>query len=312
VSFEERSVASLRDLQQRGAALSRVVLFHYTTSIKPEISGESLRAANLETMRGFARSLTGEDPEVVPLEPYSFRAGAKIVESVDVRACDQVLIDISCLTKVHAIAIATVLGRMQDSTLRARLVYTVPENYPGIPSSADAQSWSDIIVAPLSETARFFNENSGRGIVLVGHESARPIVGLSEIEPAGGRIVLTWSRRRPDLGEMSFRKNHQVIRQLEAMRVADWRHVWLELCNFETLAKLVAEEVGRASKQEAPVIMFPYGPKPHVFGIAYELARCYFENSWFVYPVPTSYDAYYSEGIEEVVWFQISKPDPAG
>lgn len=311
-SFEERSVASLRELHRQSAALSRIVLLDYKTSIRPGGEGEAQRADNLADIRALARILSGRDPELAPVDPYSFRAGGNILESLIGSGCGQLIVDISCLTKIHTIAIATKLGTRQDPGLETYLVYAVPENYPGISSSASAEGWTDIIVGPLSETARLFNENSGRGIILVGHEADRLIVGLSEIEPAGGSIVLTWSRRRPDLGEVSSRRNLQLTRHLEAMRVADWKRCWLELCDFEGLSDLVESEVVRASEKRAPVILFPYGPKPHVFGMTYELARRYFENSWFVYPVPASYDATYSEGVGEVLWLHLSNVEAAG
>ena len=54
----------------------------------------------------------------------------------------------------------------------------------------------------------------------------------------------------------------------------------------------------------APVILFPYGPKPLIFVSAFELALEYPEASWFVYPIPSAYDTAYSEGIDETVWLR--------
>jgi hypothetical protein len=197
------------------------------------------------------------------------------------------------------------------SDVEVWIVYAVPENYPGIGRpSRTGEGWRDIIVAPLSESARFFNENSGRGIVMVGHEAERLIIGLSEIEPAGGTIIVASSPQRPDLGEVSLRRNQRVIRQLLAMRSADWCRRTLDLCDCNGIARIVEEEVNRASPERAPVILFPYGPKPHLFAATYELARRYAENGWFVYPIPLSYDASYSEGIGQLVWLRV--PDDRG
>jgi len=304
-SFEERSLGSLQQLRRQAASLDRILILQYHTAVLPESSSEEKRAQNFAAVTSLARSITKRDPESVPVPAYSYGAGQRFVRRLLDSGYERIIIDVSCLTKIHTLAIAAGMAAARSDT-EIWIAYAVPENYPGIGrSSRTGEGWQDIIVAPLSESARFFNENSGRGIVMIGHEADRLIIGLSEIEPAGGTIIVASSAQRPDLAEVSLRRNQRVIRQLRGMRSAHWSKKTVDLCDCAGIARVVDEEVSRASPEGAPVILFPYGPKPHLFTATYELAQRYTENGWFVYPIPLSYDASYSEGIGQLVWLQV-------
>jgi hypothetical protein len=306
-SFEERSIGSLREIAANGMPLESVTLVFYETSVTPEGSSATQRLANMSTLAKLTDMITGAAPKGAPMPPYSYGAGRRFALEALNAGYVRVVFDISCLTKIHTLALAAAIAEFQGNT-EVWISYTVPENYPGISAPPrPTDGWRDIIVAPLSDAARFFNEGSGRGIVLIGHETDRLILGLAEIEPAGGTIVAAFSAERPDLGEVSLRRNQRMVRQLLSMRSSDWRRIDIGLRDWNRLGEVVADEVRNASQAGAPVIVYPYGPKPHVFATAYELARTYYENAWFVYPIPTSYDAAYSEGIGAVTWSRVKK-----
>jgi len=162
--------------------------------------------------------------------------------------------------------------------------------------------WKDVLIAPLAETAALLNEAHSRGIIIPGHEADRLILGLAELEPSGGLILLMATPERPDLYELSIRNNRRVISQLTSMRSASWSRKILDWDDFEGLKESVAREIEAAREYDAPVILFPFGPKSFLFLTALSLAAAYPEASWFVYPIPTSYDVNYSEGLERTTW----------
>jgi hypothetical protein len=86
------------------------------------------------------------------------------------------------------------------------------------------------------------------------------------------------------------------------MRSADWSRRILDMDDLNGLNNSVAQEVAAARKYSAPVILFPFGPKSLLFLTAFLLTAEYPDASWFVYPIPTSYDVDHSEGIERTVW----------
>jgi hypothetical protein len=157
-------------------------------------------------------------------------------------------------------------------------------------------------MAPLSDTALLDNEVRSRGIIVEGHESDRLIVALSEVEPAGGVIVVANTSKRPDFRVISERNNRRIVRQLMSIRPSDWKKEIVDTMDFRKMGLIVDKEVEIAKGHDAPVILYPFGPKPLIFSAAFQMCAEYPEGSWFVYPVPTAYDVNYSEGEGRSLW----------
>jgi hypothetical protein len=298
-SFEERSLGSLRQLAKAGASLDEVLIMLYETETDPLAEGEVRRRQHLKEMKRLALLLNAQRIRTVALSAYSYGAAERFFAEALLE--DGCALDVSCLTKVHSLAAAASLAAARIP--RVFVAYSVPQNYPGVRPRHRLDGWSDIIVAPLARTSRLFNENSGRGMVLLGHESDRLIVALAEIEPAGGSLVFCASATRPDLVAMSRRRNQKIVRQLTAMRTSNWSVSTVQLNDLASVRHITRKEVDVARAQNAPIILFPYGPKPFLVGCCYEIAASYKENAWFVYPIPRSYDVNYTEGVSEVRWF---------
>ena len=77
-----------------------------------------------------------------------------------------IVCDLTCLTKLHTIALATELRRHSE-TVGCVIVHSIPENYVLKDSNSEAIGWRDVIVAPLAANASLFNETRGRGIILL-------------------------------------------------------------------------------------------------------------------------------------------------
>lgn len=300
-SFEERCTGSLLDLEKNNIHFSKGMAFNYRTQVKPTLEYKQLREKNLRVILNLQKKVCTEGIMQQDIDPYSFQEIQNSVKSIIIDSKSEfVIFDITCMTKVHSLAIAALLAQWQYN-FKWAVSYTIPENYI-FEDPTKAAGWRDVIIAPLAETALLFNERHSRGIIIPGHEADRLIVALAEIEPSGGIILISATQNRPDLRNVTNRRNQKVVRQLTKMRSSNWETQDIEIKELDILTKYITNEVSLAKKYGAPLIFFPYGPKSLLFFTAYQLSLLYPESSWFVYPIPFSYNVNYSEGIEKTMW----------
>jgi hypothetical protein len=303
LSFEDRSLSSLTALEAEGVCLTWGIALDYNTDVRPGEDAERRRMTNWRAMQRVGQAVFRQGIRRVAVNAYAFTDLERLIERelCDGHA-DYMVLDVTCTTKIHALAAAAALVQVPVS-VRWSVAYTVPESYSTITESRESrEGWRDVIVAPLGESATLLNESAGRGIILPGHEADRLIVALAELEPPGGIIAVGNTTRRPDLRLLSEVRNRKTLGRLTRLKGADWRRTLVDVEDVGSMRHLVAGEIKRARDSRAPAILFPYGPKLLIFAAAYELARSYSEASWFVYPIPMSYDSSYSEGAEEVLW----------
>lgn len=304
LSFEDRCRASLLSLARTSVEIDLAIAMDYTTFVQPEQAARRKRSLNWELIKEAQTRETIKKLQKESVDPYAFNDGARLVTKVAESGADFAIFDITCMTKIHVLALAATLGS-RNWEFDWALAYSIPENYSsaGLPEGDPvSQGWRDVIVAPLRETAEFFNEASSRGIVLLGHQPGRVIVGLSEIEPTGGAIILPRLRSRPDMLRAAERANKRLIQRLQKSAFSQWRKRVVESSDTAGLLAMIDSEIRSARVSDSPLVLFPYGPKPLVFEAARACASRYPRGSWFVYPVPASYDAFASEGIERTMW----------
>jgi hypothetical protein len=305
LSFEERCVGSLAACEMHGVQCSDAIILSYQSNVEPKRDADEKIAKHWRILNSFRGTVVNRQIIKRSVEPYSFQGFEQMLQlALEELSPEFVIFDITCLTKVHTLALATVLAEKEPS-FKWVAAYTIPENYASVGSDQGQrvrQGWRDLIVAPLADTAMLFNEAHSRGVIIIGHESDRLIVALAELEPSGGLILKAYNPERPDLHRVSDNHNRKIIRQLTRMRASQWTQRVVDLSKMEPLQRCIAAEIVIAQQYEAPVILFPYGPKLLVFSAAFELAEKYRQASWFVYPVPTSYPATYSEGVEKTIW----------
>lgn len=301
LSFEERCTGSLASLERNDLRIDKMIALEYSIDPYPFAEGRERISKNKEILQRYDQRLCREDLEFKKIDAYSFQELQEIVEAIVESAYEFVVFDITCVTKIHALAIAATLAQLRGSCKWA-ITYSTPENYGNLGGSAKAFGWEDIIIAPLAETASLYNEANGRGIVITGHEADRLIVALGELEPAGGVIIVPDTPKRPDLRYISTRINSKVVRQLTGMRLQTWTRQVISIDDLARLRNCVSREVQLARRFEAPVILFPYGPKSLLFFSALQLSSEYPEASWFVYPILSTHFVTYSEGIESTMW----------
>jgi hypothetical protein len=308
LSFEERCIASLERLIDAGAAPSFGLLLQYPTEVRPANRDRIRRHRNYERLERLCAQ--GAFPEgflEIEVDPYSFRSAQRAVgHALDQTQASSVVLDVSCLTKIHAIALA------DPAVLSDRVVwemaYTVPETYGHLESSTrSGTGWRDVLFLPIGATEGLANDSHARGIVLTGHEGDRLVVALAETEPYGGAIVTSSVERRPDLRRESVRRNDKITRLLIGRSKARWSHVFVDVRDPASLAKVVQEQIEAAISESAPVLLFPFGPKPFVALTAMQLTTTRELQAWFVYPVPVSYDVDYSYGVGRTTWYSSSR-----
>lgn len=302
LSFEDRCLGALTALKEHGIRVSSGVLIDYPSEVAPELEGRERKERNLHAMNDIRPHVFEASLRLRTVLPYSFYSIQHLVaQSVEELSADALIIDISCLTKIHTVSLAAFLTRLRKRPTWF-LAYSVPENYIGFFESSKSFGWKDIIVAPISESAVLFNEVRSRGILIPGHEGDRLIVALGEIEPSGGVIVMTQTRSRPELCYISERNNKSMLRHLTKMRASDWSSEYVDVVDFGGLRRIICREIELARQYQSPVILFPFGPKLVIFVAAMQLRAQYGDAAWFVYPVPSKYGVDYTEGIERTIW----------
>lgn len=305
LSFEERALASLERLciENPGRPVT-VLLFKYGTTVRPPREDRKRRSRNLENLDRLKEAGLLSSVEVADINPYSFRdIQMALAEAKRFSENAMLTVDISCLTKIHTVALAS-----SELVLKWaggwQVAYTVPENYGfALQGTASGTGWQDVLVLPLADKAHLEDERRSRGIVLAGHEGDRLMLALSELEPVGGVVVTAATPGRPDLRQESIRNNRRVLRWLTGRSPDNWEEKACDLFDIRRLSEIVATQVDRTGG--APLVLYPFGPKAFIFFCSMQLFSRLPERSWFVYPVPSSYDVDYSFGIGDTTWFSV-------
>lgn len=304
LSFEERCTASLARLLKVSQPPAAAVLFDYPTVVYPASQDRDRRRRNRKLLEDACGRASPAVPlNVMTVEPYSYRAAQRAVrKQIDALQPDQVVLDLSCLTKIHVIALThpAIFASNRDW----ELAYTMPETYGHLETSKDTGGgWRDVLVLPVGEPLEILNESEARGVVLAGHEGDRLIIALSELEPASGVIVSARADGRPDLRSRTEHRNLLMTQLLTSRGPGRWATEAVSVRDPRSLAEVVESQVSHARAAGAPAFLYPFGPKPFVALTAMQLASAAELASWFVYPIPNSYDVDYSYGVGPVTWY---------
>lgn len=308
-SFERRCTGSIDHLSSIGHSLKRVVLLDYPTQGVPEVVDRQLRRDHRDIIENTARA-TGASFTNTVVDAY---ASVQFDECLGSIAAElqygTLIVDISCMTKIHVVALAANLWQSKAPGQVVFLAYTSPRAYGNLNRSSSDIGWNDVLIAPIGNKARMRNESFSRGVIIAGHESERLWAALNEIEPASGLLTLGTIKLRPDITRLSEKINRRVIAHMNVSSETPWSRRVVEVTDLNRMRSLVEDEVEEARKHEAPIILYPFGPKPLIYVASETLLREYSSDSWFVYPVPGGYDVSYSEGVGQTHWFSVNS-DP--
>ena len=189
VSFESRCVGSITSLLNIDADIWKACAFDYPTSLASKSHGEENRALN---KKEFIR-LLGDRVELPQIHPYRYAEFVGQLENLASEATAQsfpcqIIVDITCLTKIHTLALAYWLLTREDST-PVSLAYSQPEHY-GNPSRNiwGRGKWITTLQVrlDLDSTEPFSSTNI---IAVLGHEGDRLRLAMNEAEADQGLIV---------------------------------------------------------------------------------------------------------------------------
>jgi len=310
-SFERRCVGSLEYLARSGVALRGVHLLEYPTRGFPEVIDRQLRRAHRDLVKASTHAANAQF-ETATVEAYASAQFEDYFSTLaETLGSTALIIDISCMTKIHVVALSTALATLEINATQTLLAYTSPRSYGNLNRSSSEIGWSDVLIAPIGTTARMRNESNSRGVIIAGHESERLWAALNEVEPASGLLALGSTPGRPDITRLSEKVNRRVISHMTLATEAPWSRRVVDIADVALMRQLVRTEIAEAAKHEAPLILYPFGPKTLIYAAGEALLRGYPNDSWFVYPVPAGYHVSYSEGIGQTYWFSTAPADMA-
>jgi hypothetical protein len=309
VSFESRCVGSLSSLVKGGFRIAKAIAFDYPTKLSPKNSGEQRRAAN----RSRFEKLLGSSVEFQPINPYRYaefigemyRVTEQIDRDFSSNTTLDIIIDITCLTKVHALALAYWFTNRRDNRSIV-FAYSQPQYY-GNPSKNiwGKGRWhgTTLMRLDLDSTDAFHSTNA---IILLGHEGDRLRLALNEIEPSNALIIKTLPRDpTSELFKVTDVQNSWLFLEMKEGVRRFFRKEGVPSRDLSRLLTLVGDYCQRSLKQNARIVLCPFGPKPFVFASGYQCLMKYKRNSWLSYPRPLSYDQDYSEGYSHTLWFSL-------
>jgi hypothetical protein len=313
VSFEERSTAWAKYLNENQALPTQSYLFDYATTAEPEEVDISRRS---ECRDSFAKNLSTSDFTLEFIEtPNAFamnRIQADIRRVFDESAGKPLLVDISCMTRVHLLAMVTAVRKLHSRPSEVYFCYSIPETYG--PKTSNRFGWKDVLFLPIGVRRLFHREGLGRGIILAGYDGERLSIALTEIEPASGCLVYSRSPRRPDFVKRAREANKVVERRLSNLRMPrtstvpsesdKWTTEVVDSYDFGKLLEAVKPQVSQAKKEESPVILFPFGPKPVTLALALAFHDWGVDEAWAVYPIPEKFSVSYSSGVDDILVFR--------
>lgn len=309
LSFEDRATCGADSVAE---SLGELVMLDYGSRATP---GLPARKAREKSWTKAGRIADGNRSAVRRLEmnPYSMRDLEEAVLSGDPET--HTVVDLSCLTRTHVVAAARACDELSRQGRDWSVLYTTPLSYGNIADASAGFGWRDTLVLPIGREPSATNEGVSLGLALLGQESERLQIALDEVEPAAGFAVHVVRRDRPDLYRRTLASNDLVLRHLRSLRMpgrrADairaifpslgWieRGVALEEMISE-LGEIVDSLTLAAQAADAPVFLYPFGPKLGAFIASLLLASRYPEASWCIYPIAVAHPLDYSEGCAAV------------
>jgi hypothetical protein len=306
-SFEDRCRASLQVLAKQSARISQGIVLDYPTRLQPEREGELKRSQNREAILGHV----SRGGQVRRIPSYRFGSFLGILASLHAEhgKADgemQYVFDITCLTKVHTLALAYWLATTPELP-RILIAYSRPEDYGSpIRKVWDKGAWLEVVVAPFDIDPEP-RATGVAGIALLGHEGDRLRLALHEVPMDSGVIVAVKSDD-PRLDLVAETQNRWLLDDIS--RQKDPAPVSLDrvtLWDMARLQEIVAVTSDSAREKGMRLMLYPFGPKPLVFGASLFAASSYLLGTWYTYPIPRTYDLDYTVGVGATRWAALTK-----
>ena len=308
VSFERRCTGSVEHLLDAGLKVARAVVFDYPTKLVPQNAGEQQRSINRERLK----QLLGKSVLWKHLNPYRYTEFVGEIDELYRSYFNKedpeqgIIFDITCLTKIHTLALAYWLLWRKPQTFA--IAYSQPAYY-GNPSKniwGKGKWHSPVLVRlGLDSTDRYLSTHA---IVLVGHEGDRLRLALNEITPNSALIIKPLTRD-PDspLAVVSNVQNQWLYSEIKTGLREGFTEEQFHVTDLANLRTSINAYCERSKLRTARIVLCPFGPKPFVFVTAMASLTTHPNNTWLSYPIPFSYDPDYSEGFKYTLWLDPSE-----
>jgi hypothetical protein len=171
ISFEDRDTAWTGLLHGARLKPRRVILFDYNTVVEPREENERRRSAN---RKAFQKYFSRSDIEIIEgVNPYAISSLARTMQRVITDASGtSTLIDLTCMTRVHALATVGVVAQSLSVAVRRTIYcYATPASY-GFEIGTRA-CWKDVLFVPVGRPRLLRREGNAHGLVLAGHDGER-------------------------------------------------------------------------------------------------------------------------------------------
>jgi hypothetical protein len=306
VSFEERCVGSCLQLARHRVNVAGAIVIDYPT--RAGKASEDLAKRNVHRATIMDR-LSTLRAEIVPqvISPYRMSDMRRVLDeassSTEHGPYSGVILDITCLTKVHTLAAASWVVARPTRRPPVWFAYTLPEQY-GSPSRHNRSlgQWLDVAVAPCEFEPMEYSD-SVAGIVLLGHEGSRIRLAISQCEPSEALVVVPQTPGRPSLGVVAQTANAVIVRDVRAHRRPGWELVELAASDISGLTRAVTRFCHRAVQNGRRIVLYPFGPKPMILAAAMSAIGAAGARVWYSYPIPRRYDLDYTAGVGPTRWF---------
>ena len=314
VSFEDRGVSSLRRLDHSAAvAVSTATLVEYPTKLDGS-DGEELRRAQRSAIRSICDADSIQQSSEI-VHPYRSADLLGVLNRVS-GSREPVVVDITCLTKVHKITVAR-WAYQWSSELDIFLSYSKPERYLKPASlGTTTQKWRDVVLAPMADSRYESSSDADEaldgegdyGLLLLGHEGARTRAAMSYLELGPSLVIHTAEpgATEPVAEDVVARTEHaMLLAEIERGERLGWRVASCGVYDVNELLGLVRDWSDQLDGGRR--VLLPYGPGPSIVAGTLGLLDSAPGSCWFLYPVPVSYDVNYSVVTAEVRWWKVRR-----
>ena len=315
-TFEERCNGSLQTIQRIApGGLEYAIPLAYPIVARPKKAATEMRSiVGQRTDALLAQLLPKRSLEHCTVDPYrmsSLRSALARATNLahDAQAC--LVVDVTCLTRIHALAISSWLAYGQNQA-NVFLAYTEGARY-GDPARHRSRlhGWRDVVVAPLLLDPLQYSEDAD-AIVSLGHEGVRLDLALRSITPdfmsrPNSGVILSWEPRQREVYVVAETENARLLRKVETGQFSEWLRVHLDYGDQAGLDAGVTRFCERRAHPKRRVVFYPFGPKMAIVVASLAAIREVGTLLWFSYPKRSWYPVDYTVGVGKTHWYQVDR-----
>lgn len=312
VSFEQRSTMWASEVFSLRAPIRNSTIFDYDTIADPLADDRELRS---QSRIHFTKYLSESSVSFIE-NTNAFAINllrSEMLRSIMSSESKMVLVDITCMTRVHLFATMSAALKVLESGKRVVFLYTSASGHGHL--KQDLQGWRDVLFIAASEASTVESDSRRFGVISAGSDGERLSIALQELEPQSGVMIYTENHERPDFSAKTYAANEIARSRLKKLRDPTseatknlgnrWQFESISPTDIEKLYSCIEEQIGYARAVNGVLAIYPFGPKPVTLCIAHAALRAKDVPSWVVYPIPEKFSVTYSSGIGSLYAYEI-------